>query len=170
MAQDLEPRLCPVGISKLSRSLIPTKKQLVEKYIIERLAEVKAVVISYGLWMSYNTEENFSLTEHYCTCRERKKTQIGMPFTTATDGVYLSLSVMKVVENFGLEAKIMGIKSDGGGNIWVCREAMESKYTNEYVFPPPKPLLTMECLANILAGAFKAGVQSINSDDGEVDT
>ena len=28
----------------------------------------------------------------------------------------------------------------------------------------------MECLAHILAGACKAGVQSIKSDDGEVDT
>ena len=28
----------------------------------------------------------------------------------------------------------------------------------------------MECLAHVLAGAFKGGVQSIKSDDGEVDT
>ena len=63
--QDLDPHICPVGRSKLSRSLIPTKKQLVEKSVIERLAEVKAVVISYNLWMSYKTEEIFSLTEHY---------------------------------------------------------------------------------------------------------
>ena len=28
----------------------------------------------------------------------------------------------------------------------------------------------MECLAHILVGACKAGVQSIKSDDGEVDT
>ena len=28
----------------------------------------------------------------------------------------------------------------------------------------------MKCLAHILAGDFKAGVQSIKSDDGEVDT
>ena len=47
-----------------------------------------------------------------------------MPSTTATDGVSLSLSVMEVVENFGLEAKIVGITSDGGGNLRVCREAM----------------------------------------------
>ena len=41
---------------------------------------------------------------------------------------------MEVVENFGLEANIMGIKSDGGGNIRVCREELESKYTNDSVF------------------------------------
>ena len=58
----------------------------------------------------------------------------GMPSTTATDGFSLSSSVMELVENFGLEANIVGIKSDGGGNIRVCREALESKYTNEYVF------------------------------------
>ena len=37
LTQDLDPRLCPVGQSKLSRSLIPTKKHLVEKSVIERL-------------------------------------------------------------------------------------------------------------------------------------
>ena len=46
-----------------------------------------------------------------------KNTHIGMPSTTATDGVSLSLSVMDVVDNYGLEAKIVGITSDGGGDI-----------------------------------------------------
>ena len=64
----------------------------------------------------------------------------------------------------------LGITSDSGDNIRVSREALESKYTNESVFPPPKPLFTMDCLAHILAGYCKTGVQSIKSDDGEVDT
>ena len=93
-----------------------------------------------------------------------------MPSTTATDGVSLYLSVMEVVDNFCLEAKIVGITSDGGGNLWVCMEALESKYTNDSVFFSPKPLFTMECLSHILSGACKAVVQSIKSDDGEVDT
>ena len=93
-----------------------------------------------------------------------------MPYTTTTDGVSLSLSVMEVVENFGLDAKIVGITSDGGGNLWVFREALESKYTNDSVFPQRKPLSTMDCLTHILAGACKAGLQSIKSNDGEVDT
>ena len=59
-----------------------------------------------------------------------------MPSTTDTDGVFLSLSVMEVVEDFGLEANIVGIMSDGGGNLQVCREALESKYNNDYVPPP----------------------------------
>ena len=77
---------------------------------------------------------------------------------------------MEVAENFGLEANIVGIKSYGGGNICVCREALESKYTNDSVLPPPNPLFTMECLSHILVGACKVGVKSIKSDDGEVDT
>ena len=64
----------------------------------------------------------------------------------------------------------MGITSDGGGNLQVCREALESKYTNDSVCYPPKPILTMECLTHILAGSCKAGLQLIKSDDGEVDT
>ena len=66
LTQDLDPRLRPVGRSKLSWSLVPTKKKLAEKYVIERLAEVKAAEISYDLCMSCKTEENFSLTAHYC--------------------------------------------------------------------------------------------------------
>ena len=66
---------------------------------------------------------------------------------------------MEVAENFGLEEKVVGIMSNGGGNIRVCREALESKYTNNSVFSPPKPLFTMDCLAHILAGACKALVQ-----------
>ena len=62
-----------------------------------------------------------------------------MPSTTVTDGVSLSLSVMELVENFGLEAKIVGITSDGGGNLRVCRESLESKYTNDSVSPYTSP-------------------------------
>ena len=44
------------------------------------------------------------------------------------------------------------------------------KYTNDSVSPPPKPIFTMDRLANILTGACKVGVKSIKSDDGKVDT
>ena len=53
-----------------------------------------AVVISYDLWMSCKTEEIFSLTAHYCTGPEINNTHIGMPYTTDTDSVSLSLSVV----------------------------------------------------------------------------
>ena len=141
-----------------------------EKCVIERLSKVKAVIIIYNPCTSRKTEENFLLTAHYCTGPERNNTHIGMPSTSDTHIFSLSFSVMKVVENFGSEAKIVGITSDGDGNLWVCREALESKYTNNSVSPLPNPLLTMECLAYILAGACKAGFQSIKSDGGEVDT
>ena len=88
-----------------------------DKSVIKRLAEVQDVVLSYDLWMSHKTEEIFSLTAHYSTGRERKKTHIGMPSTTDNDGVSLYLYVMEVVENFVLEAKIVGITIYGGGNI-----------------------------------------------------
>ena len=69
-----------------------------------------------------------------------------MPSTTATDGVSLSLSVMELVDNFGLEANIVGIKSDGGGNIWVYREELESKYTYDSVFFHPSPYSSWSAL------------------------
>ena len=81
---------------------------------------------------------------HYCTGPDINNTHIGTTYINAADGVFLSLYVMEVVENFGLESKIVGITSDGGGNIRVCREEVESKYTNESVFHPHKPLFTTE--------------------------
>ena len=62
-----------------------------------------------------------------------------MPSSTPTDGVSLSFSVMEVVASFGLEEKILGITSDGGGHILVCRESLESKYTNDSVLRHPSP-------------------------------
>ena len=41
--------------------------------------------------------------------------------TTDTGGVSLSKYVLEVVENFVLEAKIVGVTSDGGSNIWFSR-------------------------------------------------
>ena len=78
-----------------------------EKYVIERLEKVKSVVIIYDLWMISKTEEIFSLTVHYCTGPDRKNTFVGIPSTTATDGVSLYSYIMEVVENFGWEAKIV---------------------------------------------------------------
>ena len=61
LTQDLDPRIFPVGHSKMLRSLISTENQSVERSIIEKLERVKAVVISYDIWMSCKTEENFLL-------------------------------------------------------------------------------------------------------------
>ena len=119
MEKSVIERLEEVKAVLISNKILMISKTK-EKSVIDRLAELKAVVISYDLWMSHKTEETVSLTSHYCTGRERKNNNIGMPSTTATDDVSVSLSFMEVVENFGLEAKIVGITSDGGGNIWVC--------------------------------------------------
>ena len=86
------------------------------------------------------------MTTHYFTGPERNNTHIGMPPISTTDGVFLSLLVMGMVENYGFEAKAGGINSDGGGNIWVCRESLESKYTNDSVFHHPSPYLPWSAL------------------------
>ena len=53
-----------------------------------------------------------------------KNTHIGIPSNNSTDGVSLYLSAMEVVDNFDLEANVVGITSDGGVNLRVCREAL----------------------------------------------
>ena len=83
--------------------------------------------------MSLNIEEILSLISHYCTGPNINNTHIGMPYTSSTDIFSLSKSVMEVMENFGLEAKIVGSTSDGGDNILVFREALELKYSNNSV-------------------------------------
>ena len=75
--QDLDSRIRPVGQSKLSWSRIPTKKKFMEKSAVKRPVEIKYVVISYDIWISRKTEENFSLMAHYCTGQERKALTLG---------------------------------------------------------------------------------------------
>ena len=83
---------------------------------------------------------------HYCIVPDRNNSHIGMPYTTDTDDVSLSKYVMEVVDNFGLEENIVGIISDDGGNIQVCREVMESKYSNDSVFHQPIPSSSLSAL------------------------
>ena len=90
--------------------------------------------------MSRKREEIFLLTAHYCRGLERKNTEIGMSSITATDGVPLFLSIREVVDNFFLKSKIVRITSDGGSNLQVCRNAMESKYTNGSIFTTQDPI------------------------------
>ena len=46
MTQDLDPRLHPVGRSKMPLSLIPKEKKSVDRFVVGRLAKVKSTVIS----------------------------------------------------------------------------------------------------------------------------
>ena len=57
--------------------------------------------------------------------------------TTVTSSASLSKSIAEVVDNFGLEEKIVGITSEGGGNPSVCRESLESKYRNGSIIRHP---------------------------------
>ena len=75
-----------------------------------------------------------------------------MPSTTATDGVPLYFSLMEVVDNFGSEANILGVTSDGCVNLWVCREAPESKYTIDSNFTHPRPYSPWNALHNYWQG------------------
>ena len=65
--------------------------------------------------MSHKTEEIFSLTAHCCIGPNRNTTHVGMSSNNATNNIYLSKSI--VVDSFGLEANIVGIMRDGGGNL-----------------------------------------------------
>ena len=125
VTQDIDPHFYPVWRSKMPCSLIPAEAQKVKRYVIERLAQSKAILISYELWMSCKKGYIFSLTAHYCTGPNINTTHIEMPSTIGTDGVSLYKYVAGVVENFGSEANIVGITSASGVNAWVCREAME---------------------------------------------
>ena len=84
--------------------------------MIGRLVQAKDIVISYNLWICCKVEEFFSLILQKCTGTDIKN-HIGMPSTTDTDGVYLYKYFAEVVENFYLEANIVGITIDGGGNL-----------------------------------------------------
>ena len=166
LTHDINQRLHPGGSSKLLQSIIPTENQSLQRYVIDNLEKGKDVVISYNLWISRKMEKHFPLVEHYCTGPQRNNTHVGMPSTTDTYGVSLYFYIMVVVENFRLEANIVRIISDGGGNLRVFMQALDSKYTNESVFPSHKTLFTMDFLSHIFIGGCKVGVQSIRFNYG----
>ena len=80
------------------------------------------------------------MTGQYCTGPDRNTTHIGILSTAGTDDVFLSNSSVEVVENFGSEAKIVGITSDNGREFRVCTDALKSKYIDDSVFITQSPL------------------------------
>ena len=87
--------------------------------------QAKAVLISYGLWMSRKVDGIFYLTEQYCTSPNRNNTHIAMLSTNGIDGVSMYKYVTEMGYNSVLEENIVVITSDGGGNLRFCRESLE---------------------------------------------
>ena len=50
-----------------------------------------------------------------------------------------------------------------------CKEILESNFDNTGVFDLGEPMFLMECLAHVIANAYKAGVVDVKSDNGKVD-
>ena len=86
MVSPLDPYIIPITTSKLTRILSPQKFKKAYTDVSSFLDGVCCVGISYDLWVSKTTQENFSMTAHYTRDNVRENYHIEMPTTTSTDG------------------------------------------------------------------------------------
>ena len=74
------------------------------------------------------------MTAHYTSDHVREHAHIGIPITTSTDGESLAVTVGNVINQFNLGPKLVGITSDGGNNLAICKAILESAFVNAGVF------------------------------------
>ena len=120
--------------------------------------------------MSKTTQEIFLMIAYYTRDRFREHARIGMPITTSTDCESLVVLVGNLINQLNLGSKMVCISNDGRTNLARCRDILESTFENTGVFDSENPMYVMECLADVLANACKAGVMGVKYDDGRVDT
>ena len=87
MVAHLDLYITPINRSKFTRTIIPQKLKKAETDVSSLIDGVHCVVISYDLWMSNMTQVMFSMTKNYTRDYVRDNAQIGIPITTATDGI-----------------------------------------------------------------------------------
>ena len=66
-----------------------------------------------------------------------------MPITTSTGGDILAALVCDVINRFNLGSKLVGITSDGGTSLAICKAVLESNFNNMEVFDLEKPIFVM---------------------------
>ena len=93
-----------------------------------------------------------------------------MPITTSTDDDIIAVPVDNVFNQFSLGSKLVGITSDGGTDLAICKVILESNFDNMGVFDLENPMLVMECLAHVLYDSFKEEVMGVEYDYGRVYT
>ena len=93
-----------------------------------------------------------------------------MPITTSTDDDIIAVPVDNVFNHFSLGSKLVGITSDGGTDLAICKVILESNFDNMGVFDLENPMLVMECLAHVLYDSFKEEVMGVEYDYGRVYT
>ena len=110
------------------------------------------------------------MTAHYTREHFKEYAHIGMPITTSTDGKSLEVTLDNVTNQFNLGSKLVGITSDGGTNLAICKAILESTSDNTGVFDLVNPMFMMKCLSHVLDNSCKSGLMDVQSDCGRVDT
>ena len=85
-----------------------------------------------------------TVTYNYTCEHVRENAHIGIPITTSTDVESLAVPVGNVINQFNLGSKLVGITSDGGTNLVICKPILKSTFDNMGVFDLENPIFVME--------------------------
>ena len=113
---------------------------------------------------------DFSMMNYYTCEHVGEHYNINMPIIRSNDGESLSVMVSNVINQFSAGSKIVGITSDSGTNLAICKAILESTFEIMGVFDLVKPMFVMECLTHVIDNTCKAGVTDVQSDYVGVDT
>ena len=105
------------------------------------------------------------MMDHFAREQSREYANIGMTITTSTDGESLAVPVRTFINQLILGKKLVGITSDDGINLEICKEILESNFDNPGLFDLGKPMFAKDCLDHFLANDCKAEVMDVKYND-----
>ena len=168
--KDIDARLNPVSRSKLSRTLLPKKKDKVAESVTKRVKSFRCVTLAFDLWMSRAYTEIFSLNAHGILKKESTfnptHVHLGMPYSkNGTDGTNLSKVIARQVIDNGVNNMVVAYTSDGGSNLKTCQDNLDTLVSNADIFRTPKELFRQDCFAHALQGGCKSAILDCKSPE-----
>ena len=89
------------------------------------------VVLSFTITFGFTRLHRiFSITAHYTRDYVREHAYICMTIKKSTYSKNLAVPVGNLINQFNLGLKLVGITSDGGTNLVMCKAILESNFEN----------------------------------------
>ena len=99
------------------------------------------------------------LQAHIMCAWKYKHVHLGMPYSkVGTDGSSLSIPVLKLMEDFTIQDKVITYKSNGRYNFKTCQDVLEGKFTNTIIYRTQKTMFWQDRFAHALQGACKEAI------------
>ena len=85
--------------------------------------------------------EFFSLQAYGIFARKYEYVHLGIPHSKfGTDGINLSIPVLKLMENFTIQDKVIAYTSYGGYNLKTCQDTLDVKVINAAIYCTQKTM------------------------------